>query len=179
MNSWSITASLLIESRDQIRIGNQALTVRMFRLNMPARSGLSPFSQRSAQRPMRAVPTFLSLGGSGSAIFFTTLSGTCSKCVLDFRVALFDLAIDEQYRDPRYTGDLFWKPVAWLALAKRARLAVPALTYSMWVAPQAAALLNESDVYWRGSVEEDTIAWRQFKVISVGNRVRMGPCSKK
>jgi hypothetical protein len=45
------------------------------------------------------------------------LSGTCSKCVLDFRVALFDLAIDEQYRDPRHTGDLFWKPVAWLALA--------------------------------------------------------------
>jgi len=57
-----------------------------------------------------------SLDTSSSAIFFTTSMGTCSKCVWDFRVALFDLGIDEQYRDARHTGDLFWKPGRFLSL---------------------------------------------------------------
>jgi hypothetical protein len=70
---------------------------------------------------MRATLWFL--GASGSAIFFTTLIGICSKCVWDFRLAVFDLAIDERYRSAGYTGDLFWEPDWFVSLDSQARLA--------------------------------------------------------
>src|SRR5512145_3307937 len=109
MNSWSITASLLIESRDRVSIGQRGLTVSVYRLNVPASPGDQSFFLEVVST-RATVPPFLSLDTSCSAIFFTFSIGTCSKCVWDFRVESFDLAIDEQYPGARRTGHLFWKP---------------------------------------------------------------------
>jgi hypothetical protein len=60
---------------------------------VPARSGAHPFFLVVGLAPPPTVRAFLSLDTSGSAIFFTTSIGTCSKCVWDFRVASVELAM--------------------------------------------------------------------------------------
>jgi hypothetical protein len=109
-------ASLLIESRDPGSIGQPRAHRQRLPIERAGALWASAFLLEVGSAPARAVPAFLSLDTSCSAV--TTSTGTCSKCVWDFRVASFDLRMMNS-TEPRVIRVIsFGNRVASLALTK-------------------------------------------------------------